>query len=161
MAGGTGHTAGRCDRMVGAVRGVADGFSGVVGGRDRTAGSADHTVTGGSGTVGRFGHAVGAGAMWWNESAGQRHPPTVRLAVAAVREKFPAVSESSSAAWRKHQASRCRNSAHAFATSGALRMADTTQILFAPAANTASRVCKLIPPMANHGMLTFAAAQRT
>jgi len=35
--------------------------------------------------------------------------------------------------------------------SGALRMAETTQILCAPAASTASSVCKFTPPIANHG----------
>ena len=32
---------------------------------------------------------------------------------------------------------------------------------FAPAANTSSRFRKLMPPMANHGIFTFSAAQRT
>src|ERR1039458_7490932 len=46
------------------------------------------------------------------------------------------------------------NSKHAFATSGAFRIADTTQTRFAPAAKTSSSVCKLMPPMANHGRFT-------
>jgi len=40
------------------------------------------------------------------------------------------------------------------------RMADTTQIRVARQPD-ASRVSKLMPPMANHGTVTFAAAQRT
>ena len=40
-------------------------------------------------------------------------------------------------------------------------MAETTQTRFAPAARTSPRVCKFTPPMANHGMVTFSAAQRT
>ena len=56
---------------------------------------------------------------------------------------------------------RLRNSAQALATSGAFKIADTTQILRAPAASTSSRFCKLIPPMANHGTVTLCAAQRT
>ena len=47
---------------------------------------------------------------------------------------------------------RSRSSRQAFAMSGAFRMAETTQMRFAPAAKTSSRVSKLIPPMANHGM---------
>lgn len=35
------------------------------------------------------------------------------------------------------------------------------QTRFAPASRTASKVCELIPPMANQGIFTFAAAQRT
>jgi hypothetical protein len=54
-----------------------------------------------------------------------------------------------------------RNSRQACAMSGAFRMADTTQIRCAPAANTSSRLCRLMPPLANHGMVTFAAAPRT
>ena len=56
---------------------------------------------------------------------------------------------------------RRRNSAQAWAMSGALRMAETTQTRVAPAASTAARVCKLMPPMANHGTVALAAAQRT
>lgn len=68
---------------------------------------------------------------------------------------------------RRMEQKRCecqsffRNSAHAFAASGAFRMAETTQIRFAPAASTASRVWRLMPPMANHGTVACAAAQRT
>src|SRR4051812_41395400 len=54
-----------------------------------------------------------------------------------------------------------RKSAQAFATSGAFKIADTTQILVAPAAITSLMFCKLIPPMANHGTFTLSAAQRT
>ncbi len=61
----------------------------------------------------------------------------------------------------KFYSSLRRNSAHAFVTSGVLRMADTTQIRFAPAAKTSFRFFKLMPPIANHGTVTFAAAQRT
>jgi len=45
--------------------------------------------------------------------------------------------------------------------SGASRIADTTQMRRAPAALTASRFARLIPPIANHGIVTLAAAQRT
>src|SRR5579872_2039510 len=54
-----------------------------------------------------------------------------------------------------------RNSRQACAMSGAFKMADTTQIPCAPAANTSPRFSRLMPPMANQGMVTFAAAQRT
>ena len=47
------------------------------------------------------------------------------------------------------------------ATSGALRMAETTQTRFAPAASTSPRFSRWMPPMANHGMVTLVAAQRT
>ena len=50
---------------------------------------------------------------------------------------------------------------HAPATSVALRMAETTQILFAPVPKTSSMFFKWIPPMANHGTATFAAAHLT
>ena len=61
----------------------------------------------------------------------------------------------------KRYTNRCRNSEQALATLVAFKIADTTQIRVAPAASTSSSVCKLIPPMANQGMFTFATAQRT
>src|ERR1039457_3057388 len=64
----------------------------------------------------------------------------------------------------KRYINRCRNSEHALITSVAFRIADTTQMRFAPAAKTSSSLRKLMPPMANHGMFTplcGAAAQRT
>src|SRR3954447_9702966 len=56
---------------------------------------------------------------------------------------------------------RTRKLRQAPATSSAFRMADTTQMRRAPAANTSFVFTKLIPPIANQGMLTLAAAQRT
>jgi hypothetical protein len=41
------------------------------------------------------------------------------------------------------------------------KIADMTHMRLAPAAKTSSSVRKLMPPMANHGMFTLAAAQRT
>src|SRR5687767_481349 len=53
------------------------------------------------------------------------------------------------------------NLRQASAMSDAFRIAETTQTRVAPASRTASRVWRLIPPMANHGISTIAAAQRT
>ncbi len=76
---------------------------------------------------------------------------------------FPRISPSGQAGNPALQAGgrRQANSRQAAATSGAFRMADTTQMRCAPAARTSSRFVRLMPPMANHGMLTCAAAQRT
>ena len=49
----------------------------------------------------------------------------------------------------------------AVAMSGAFELAETTQIRRAPAARTSSMLARLMPPMANQGMETFVAAQRT
>src|SRR5688572_26802979 len=57
--------------------------------------------------------------------------------------------------------SRRWNSRHAAATPDASRMALTTQTRVAPASSTESSVFNVMPPIANHGRLTFAAAQRT
>ena len=54
-----------------------------------------------------------------------------------------------------------RNFAQVLAISFALRMAETTQMRCAPAARTSPRFSRLMPPIANHGTVTFAAAQRT
>jgi hypothetical protein len=59
------------------------------------------------------------------------------------------------------QPSLRRNSAQAWAMFGALRMAETTQMRFVPAARTSSMFPRWMPPMANQGMFTFADAQRT
>ena len=59
------------------------------------------------------------------------------------------------------QVNRCRNFAQAPATSGELRMADTTQMRVAPAARTESRFWSVMPPIANQGMEMFDAAQVT
>src|SRR5205807_6171655 len=50
---------------------------------------------------------------------------------------------------------------HSAAMSSEFRMAETTQIRVAPAASTSSRVRRFIPPMANQGIFTLSAAQRT
>src|ERR1035437_9136927 len=57
--------------------------------------------------------------------------------------------------------SRSLNRRQAVAKASSFRMADTTQMRWAPAASTSSRLLKLIPPIANHGIRMFAAAQRT
>jgi len=59
---------------------------------------------------------------------------------------------------RRSYTNRWRNFEQAFITSVAFRIADTTPMRFAPAAKTSSSVRKFMPPMANHGMVTFAAA---
>src|SRR5258708_4339774 len=56
---------------------------------------------------------------------------------------------------------RSLNFRHSAAMSSAFRIAETTQTRRAPARSTASKLPKLIPPIANQGISTFAAAQRT
>ena len=56
---------------------------------------------------------------------------------------------------------RALNLRQTAARSSSFKMADTTQMRCAPAARTSSRFAKVMPPMGNHGMRTFAAAQRT
>ena len=70
------------------------------------------------------------------------------------RTKAPARKAAQRAGPRSY-ANRRRNSAQARLTSGASRMADTTQIRCAPAASTSPRFSRLMPPMANHGMFTL------
>src|SRR5690349_20089361 len=53
------------------------------------------------------------------------------------------------------------NPLQADSTSGALRIAETTQMRRAPAASTSWTLPRWIPPMANQGLDTCAAAQRT
>lgn len=57
--------------------------------------------------------------------------------------------------------SRWRNSRQAAATSGAFRMADTTQMRVAPAASTESKLPRWRPPIANQGTARWSAAHRT
>lgn len=47
------------------------------------------------------------------------------------------------------------------AMSSELRMAETTQTRCAPAARTSAMLLKFMPPIANQGIITFAAAHRT
>src|ERR1051326_453876 len=56
---------------------------------------------------------------------------------------------------------RFLNLRQASATSWEFSMAETTQIRCAPAARTSLTFSRLIPPIANQGIFTFAAAQRT
>src|SRR4051794_34491932 len=58
-------------------------------------------------------------------------------------------------------ANRSLNFLHSAAILSVFRMAETTQMRRAPAARTSSSVWRLMPPMANHGAITFCAAQRT
>ena len=90
-----------------------------------------------------IGHTGNFTGNWWK--SGER-----RSSASHLHGRLPRFQDSK----------RLRNSAHAFVTSGALRMAETTQMRFAPAARTASIVCKFTPPMANHGTVACAAAQR-
>src|SRR5690349_1366923 len=55
----------------------------------------------------------------------------------------------------------CLNCRTVAAMSSEFKIAETTQTLRAPAAKTSVRFVRWIPPIANHGTVTFAAAQRT
>ena len=59
------------------------------------------------------------------------------------------------------QHSRFLNLRHVETISSELRMAETTQMRFAPAVRMSRMLSKLMPPIANQGTVTFAAAQRT
>src|SRR6185369_15761069 len=57
--------------------------------------------------------------------------------------------------------SACLKLSQALVRSGTLRIAETTQMRRAPAANTSGRLPKWMPPIANQGTRMFALAQRT